>query len=1376
MTDFELKIGAKVDEALRGVRQLEDKLKSLTKLSKEVTKALSGGQARVRIDTRQADQAIRRLQTQIRDLDNQTVRVRVQAPQQIAARGAQQAPAASQARGMGLADQVAIGFGAAGAREGGKALRDQLMAMKDLVGLTGELNKLDRERNLNLKAQGAARSAIEKARRAQIDQAGSDNNRAANAIKLRQNAEAYLETLKQQKRQLDDQRRTTAQLAKEERQRRTEAGKTTPASRTVQTGVSRGVLDSFVQLAGVYVGLDQTLRQLQLTIQATFERTGAEQRLRSLTNATGEYTAAISAATQIADRFNLSQTEAISQFSSLYARLRPIGLELDEIRDIYEGYATASRLAGVSTAEFNGSLTQLIQGIGSGKLSGDELRSVLEGAPLVAQALAKELGVTVGELKKLGSEGAITAPIVVRALQQIKRDGVDQLADSLDTPAQQLQKLNNNLEDLRVALGKLALPGLIQLVENAADQFERFAGEADRTGRYLEVIANSPAGQFFGFLAGQISNAADQLDRFTGILSFFRRNPVASFGGIFTLGAGLRELTLNLAARNDPLEARRQALEARGLSTDLSRYDLDAGPGPLIPKPLEERIPKPEDDKAAREAKNKAEETAREQLRLDQQRQEQQLRLDEAVYRAQVDRANAFFDLMERRLNKMDELTILDYPEGPQREQAQLLGDYVQSGRDMLNEVQNLSNSIRDLDAGIERLRTAPVPMQVMGAGGMVSEGGSTPGSGAYPITSRRGPRGGRYHAGTDYGAPIGTSISTTVGGMVTDVGYEGGYGNYVEVQLKNGVKAFWAHLSEVVLQEGMSFDAGTIIAKTGNTGRSTGPHLHSGDRNISEALSDPYTMLGGKVIGSGQGQLMTMPDQGAMISRQGDIGTMMAEKQGLVGQLEDLRNNYKALRDLDLDLFIKKSTNAFDDQTEAIMRNNKELNQRSYMQMEGFSESDIENAVRLVRINDELADRTSVIDAAEAAGTLTTERAAKARDALTEAAKRQARAVEEATDAELRSQVAGLFTGERENTFQLEAERNAIFGRGSSALKDEEQAKVRLLQLGVDLNSVEAQRVLTQARLNDGIREEIQKRQQVVDLVQGVGQTIESGLVRGIEAAVTGAEDLRQVLSDVLADIGKLFIQFAVRSALSGVQFNGIPLIPRAKGGDVQAGRPYRVGEEGEELFIPGVSGTIVPNDVFEATKQVLEDTPEADAIDETEDLDIGDTFRPTQDAVQVAADALSSPEQADDTASPFQASTAAVEASRAAILGQRGGFDQTRQGASAEDIQASASALFTQTSLYAEKTRSAMVANQQTLTEQRSVMERRSEEAKLEALIANPGELALKFDSTTINNIEYMTVEQGQRMATEAARRGRDQAIKALQTSVRARKQVGI
>ena len=96
-------------------------------------------------------------------------------------------------------------------------------------------------------------------------------------------------------------------------------------------------------------------------------------------------------------------------------------------------------------------------------------------------------------------------------------------------------------------------------------------------------------------------------------------------------------------------------------------------------------------------------------------------------------------------------------------------------------------------------------------------------------ITSEYGVDRGKYkHNGIDYGVPEGTGIPSPVSGTVYDVDLEGGYGKYVQIQDKKGNYHIFAHCSDnSLVSKGQSIKPGDIIAKSGNTGHSTGPHLH---------------------------------------------------------------------------------------------------------------------------------------------------------------------------------------------------------------------------------------------------------------------------------------------------------------------------------------------------------------------------------------------------------------------------------------------------------------------------------------------------------------------------------------------------------------------
>ena len=90
------------------------------------------------------------------------------------------------------------------------------------------------------------------------------------------------------------------------------------------------------------------------------------------------------------------------------------------------------------------------------------------------------------------------------------------------------------------------------------------------------------------------------------------------------------------------------------------------------------------------------------------------------------------------------------------------------------------------------------------------------------PYTKRKA-----FHKGIDLGAPWGSDIKSTAAGEVSFVGRYGSYGKSVFVKHGNGIETRYAHLSKIFVKEGQRLELGHVIGKIGNTGRSTGKHLH---------------------------------------------------------------------------------------------------------------------------------------------------------------------------------------------------------------------------------------------------------------------------------------------------------------------------------------------------------------------------------------------------------------------------------------------------------------------------------------------------------------------------------------------------------------------
>jgi murein DD-endopeptidase MepM/ murein hydrolase activator NlpD len=93
----------------------------------------------------------------------------------------------------------------------------------------------------------------------------------------------------------------------------------------------------------------------------------------------------------------------------------------------------------------------------------------------------------------------------------------------------------------------------------------------------------------------------------------------------------------------------------------------------------------------------------------------------------------------------------------------------------------------------------------------------------------RRDPLSGEqsFHTGVDLGCSVGTKVFAARAGKVIFTGYRGGYGNLVIIEHPCGYYSYYGHLSSIMVKVGQAVNPNNIIALSGNTGRTTGPHLH---------------------------------------------------------------------------------------------------------------------------------------------------------------------------------------------------------------------------------------------------------------------------------------------------------------------------------------------------------------------------------------------------------------------------------------------------------------------------------------------------------------------------------------------------------------------
>ncbi len=101
-----------------------------------------------------------------------------------------------------------------------------------------------------------------------------------------------------------------------------------------------------------------------------------------------------------------------------------------------------------------------------------------------------------------------------------------------------------------------------------------------------------------------------------------------------------------------------------------------------------------------------------------------------------------------------------------------------------------------------------------------------------------------RCHTGLDMAAPTGTPIHAIANGVVTEVGYDGSYGNKTVVQLEDGTELWYCHQSSFGVNVGETVVGGQTIGYVGSTGNTTGPHLHLEVHPGAGDPVDPYAAL----------------------------------------------------------------------------------------------------------------------------------------------------------------------------------------------------------------------------------------------------------------------------------------------------------------------------------------------------------------------------------------------------------------------------------------------------------------------------------------------------------------------------------------------------
>lgn len=279
-----------------------------------------------------------------------------------------------------------------------------------------------------------------------------------------------------------------------------------------------------------------------------------QNRLRVVTTTTAQLTAVTEELFALSNRTRTSVQANADVFSRLALSAKELGLSYGELLQVTESINQAVVISGAGAQEARAGLIQLAQGIASGTLRGDELRSVLEQLPVVADVIAQRLGVTRGELRLLGAQGKITAEDVIGAFRDAREELEERFARTVPTVAQAVQVLRNNMVDLigTFATNSGFAAALARGILRVADAAKSLAGDAHAVQGVLTTIGLILLPKIIAGLSA--------------IATFAASNP------LLVLSAGAAVLVGQLVAARDEIVVTRDGLTTLG---DVGRATLE---------------------------------------------------------------------------------------------------------------------------------------------------------------------------------------------------------------------------------------------------------------------------------------------------------------------------------------------------------------------------------------------------------------------------------------------------------------------------------------------------------------------------------------------------------------------------------------------------------------------------------------------------------------------------------------------------------------------------------------------------------------------------------------------------------------------------------
>lgn len=274
--------------------------------------------------------------------------------------------------------------------------------------------------------------------------------------------------------------------------------KSAPAHRNIRDGVesiSKQLSD--LQTAVIaYLGVSNFGEMIKSVAETADEYKNLSARIRLVTGDGEAFSSAMSGVTRVALESNSSLSSTAELFTRIYAAGKEMKLGQEQALALTQTINSAIQVSGASAASADAATTQLIQGLQSGVLRGEEFNSMMEQSPRLAKALADGLGVPLGKLRELANAGSLTSQTVITALQSQGRVIEEEYAK---LPATIGRAMTNLKSQWTVFIGE---------TDKGSEISSKAAHAIDLLARNLDVLAGAAISSGKAFLAWKAYNIA----------------------------------------------------------------------------------------------------------------------------------------------------------------------------------------------------------------------------------------------------------------------------------------------------------------------------------------------------------------------------------------------------------------------------------------------------------------------------------------------------------------------------------------------------------------------------------------------------------------------------------------------------------------------------------------------------------------------------------------------------------------------------------------------------------------------------------------------------------------------------------------------------